>query len=251
MVSTELIATLAASLCTMLAAIGEFTPYTIKNSAIATILRGIETEITGLRPISRSAKGKDWHRFMGHRENPRPGGRSARVQAAVHQSVRDMLVTMERADVTIPLIAQRANVTPSTIYRRWGDLQELLADVAAAHLQPDGEPARIGTARADLEVWVEQYADEMASGVGRQMLRDILAAADGTNAEKCSGYTEHQLCVLIARANEYGELFPSLEELMDHLIAPIVYRILFDEAPDADYVRALVVKLMAGEAFRT
>ncbi len=181
---------------------------------------------------------------MGYRENPRPGGRSARVQAAVHQSVRDMLATMDRAEVTIPLIAQRANVTPSTIYRRWGDLQELLADVAAARLRPEGEPARIGSAREDLEAWVEQYADEMASGVGRQMLRDILAAADSANAEKCGTYTRYQLSVFIARAEACGEPFPTLMELMDHLISPIIYRILFDQAPDPDYVRKLVAKVM-------
>lgn len=181
---------------------------------------------------------------MSYRENPRPGGRSARVQAAVHQSVRDMLATMDRADVTIPLIAQRANVTPSTIYRRWGDLQELLADVAAARLQQEGEPATIGSARQDLEAWVEQYADEMASGVGRQMLRDILAAADSANAEKCGTYTRYQLGVFIARAEKCGEPFPTLEELMDHVISPIIYRILFDCLPDTGYVRGLIARVM-------
>lgn len=187
---------------------------------------------------------------MSYRENPRPGGRSARVQAAVHKSVRDMLSTMDRADVTIPLIAQRDNVTPSTIYRRWGDLQELLADVAASRLKPDCEPAKVGSAREDLEAWVEQYADEMASGVGRQMLRDVLSVPDGTNAERCSGYSQHQLCVLIARAKECGEVFPSMEELMDHVISPIIYRILFDHALGSDYVRKLIAKVMPASASR-
>ncbi|AYG65161.1 MULTISPECIES: TetR/AcrR family transcriptional regulator [unclassified Rhizobium] len=188
---------------------------------------------------------------MGYRENPRPGGRSARVQAAVHQSIREMLATMDRADITIPMIAQRANVTPSTIYRRWGDLQELLADVAASRLQPEGEPARIGSPREDLEAWAEQYADEMASGVGRQMLRDILSAADAANAEKCSGYTQQQLAVFVARAMEQGEPFPTLTELMDHVISPVIYRILFDQAPGPDYVRKLVAKVMPEGALKT
>ena len=188
---------------------------------------------------------------MGYRENPRPGGRSARVQAAVHQSVRDMLATMDRADVTIPLIAQRANVTPSTIYRRWGDLQALLADVAASHLRPEGEPASIGSAREDLAAWVEQYADEMASGLGRQMLRDVLAAADSANAEKCGTYMRCQLSVFIARAEACSEPFPTLTELMDHVISPIIYRILFDQAPDSDYVRGLVTKVMPESTART
>lgn len=185
---------------------------------------------------------------MGYRENPRPGGRSARVQAAVHQSVRDMLSTMDRADLTIPLIAQRANVTPSTIYRRWGDLQALLADVAASRLQPEEAPTKIGSARDDLEAWVEQYADEMASGAGREMIRDVLSAADMTNAERCSGYTQHQLCALIARAEEYDEAFPTLTELMDYVISPIMYRALFDQAPERDYVLKLIARVMPENA---
>ncbi len=188
---------------------------------------------------------------MGYRENPRPGGRSARVQVAVHQSVRDMLAARDRADITIPLIAQRAKVTPSTIYRRWGGLQELLADVAASRLQPEGEPARIGSAREDLEAWAEQYADEMASGVGRQLLRDVLSAADCTNAEKCCTYTRTQLAVLIARAEKRGEPFPTEEELMDHVISPIIYRILFDRAPGPDHVRKLIAKVMPESVVKT
>lgn len=181
---------------------------------------------------------------MVSRENPRPGGRSARVQASVHQAVHDMLVAMDRAEVTIPLIAQRANVTPSTIYRRWGDLQELLADVAASRLQPETEPAETGSVRADLQAWTEQYADEMSSGAGRQMIRDILSVPDTANAEKCSGYTQQQLRVLIARAQERGEPFPTLTELMDYVISPIMYRILFEQPPNADCVRGLISRVM-------
>lgn len=35
-----------------------------------------------------------------------------------------------REGLTVPAIAERAGVTPSTIYRRWGNLRELLSDVA-------------------------------------------------------------------------------------------------------------------------
>ncbi|MEF0941974.1 TetR/AcrR family transcriptional regulator [Rhizobium sp. BR 362] len=182
---------------------------------------------------------------MVSKENPRPGGRSARVQAAVHQAVREMLARMERADVTIPLIAQRANVTPSTIYRRWGDLQELLADVAASRLQPETEPLKTGSGRSDLQAWAEQYADEMSSGAGRQMIRDILAVSGTANAEKCAGYTQQQLRVIIARAEEQGEAFPTLTELMDFVISPIMYRILFDQVPNSDYIHGLISRVMS------
>ena len=56
----------------------------------------------------------------------RPGGRSARVQAAVHGATSALIAEHGRAAVTVPMIAARAGVTPSTIYRRWGELADLL-----------------------------------------------------------------------------------------------------------------------------
>ncbi|NWE73817.1 helix-turn-helix transcriptional regulator, partial [Pseudomonas gingeri] len=67
---------------------------------------------------------------MAIKESIRPGGRSARVQESIHAAVRALLEEQDRSTLTVPQIAARAGVTPSTIYRRWGDLSELLADVA-------------------------------------------------------------------------------------------------------------------------
>src|SRR3546814_10149871 len=103
----------------------------------------------------------------------RPGGRSARVQAAVHQAVRQLLEERDRSELTVPAVAERAAVTPPTIYRRWGDLQALLADVAVERIRPDEAPLDTGTAEGDLTRWAEQYADEMASDPGREMIRDV------------------------------------------------------------------------------
>ncbi|WP_426239537.1 TetR/AcrR family transcriptional regulator [Pararhizobium sp. DWP1-1-3] len=185
---------------------------------------------------------------MNIRENIRPGGRSARVQASVHKAVRGLLSTMDRSDVTIPLIATEAGVTPSTIYRRWGDLQELLADVAVERLRPDALPKDTGSARADLTQWAEQYADEMASGPGRAMIRDVLSsvATDSRNAGKCCGYTREQLQVIAGRARDRGEDFPDVETVIDTVVAPIMYRILFDDVPPAsDKVLGLVESVLA------
>ena len=93
---------------------------------------------------------------MAIKEGLRPGGRSARVQESIHSAVRDLLQTQDRATLTVPQIAARAGVTPSTIYRRWGDLAALLADVAIARMRPDSEPANTGSLRGDLRAWAEQ-----------------------------------------------------------------------------------------------
>jgi AcrR family transcriptional regulator len=181
---------------------------------------------------------------MVSKQNPRPGGRSARVQATVHATVLAMLSEMDRSALTIPLIAQRANVTPSTIYRRWGDLAELLADVALARLQPETEPADTGNPRVDLAIWIEQYADEMASDIGRQLLHDVLATSDRPNVERCCAYTRHQLAIIVDRAEARKDTFPTLQELMDHLVSPIIFRILFDRGPDVADVQRLVEHIL-------
>jgi AcrR family transcriptional regulator len=177
---------------------------------------------------------------MAVKENIRPGGRSARVQASVHEAVRELLAEMSRTEITVPLIAARAGVTPSTIYRRWGDMQELLADVAVERLRPDTGPADTGSAAGDLEAWAEQYAEEMSSGPGREYIRDVLAAQTGDNANKCCNFIRQQIAMIAERAKARGEAFPEVEAVMDAVAAPIMYRILFGEAPTTARVRELV-----------
>ena len=179
------------------------------------------------------------------KENLRPGGRSARVQASVHKAVRELMAEMNRADVTIPLIAGKAGVTPSTIYRRWGDLQELLADVAVERLRPDMEPVDIGSGKADLEAWAEQYAEEMSSGPGREMIRDVLAAQAGAQCRKMLRIYPPADRVIAERAKARGETFPDVDLVMDRVVAPIMYRILFGDVPNAARVRDLVAHVMS------
>ncbi|MET7243896.1 TetR/AcrR family transcriptional regulator [Methylobacterium sp. EM32] len=178
---------------------------------------------------------------MAEREaGPRPGGRSARVQASVHRAARDLLARMDRAEVTIPLIAAEAGVTPSTIYRRWGELNELLADVAVERLRPDMVPVETGSGRGDLLAWAEQYAEEMSSRLGREMIRDVLAAEGGAGPRRCCGYVRQQIAAIAERAAARGEVFPHIDTVLDRVVAPIVYRILFDEALGAERVGGLV-----------
>ncbi|QDL94414.1 TetR/AcrR family transcriptional regulator (plasmid) [Paroceanicella profunda] len=176
----------------------------------------------------------------------RPGGRSARVQASVHAAVTRLLASENRAAVTIPMIAAEAGVTPSTIYRRWGDLQELLADVAVERFRPDTPPADTGTARGDLEAWAEQYLEEMASEPGRAMIRDVIASQSCTgNATRCCFYTRSQIEEIGARAAARGEPFPDTDRVIDTVVGPIMYRILFWETPSAEQGLRLVSRLFA------
>ncbi|MET8556436.1 TetR/AcrR family transcriptional regulator [Streptomyces sp. NPDC004959] len=182
---------------------------------------------------------------MSSKQRARPGGRSARVQASVHAAVRELLEERGREALTVPLVAQRAGVTPSTVYRRWGNLQELLSDVAVERLRPDTEPEDHGDLRSDLTAWAEQFLDEMMSVSGRAYIRDaLLGDPDGSNAGQCSAYAAEQLRVILARATDREENAPDVETAMDHIVAPMMYRILFRPAGlDAAYARRLVTEL--------
>ena len=49
---------------------------------------------------------------MAVKEQVRIGGRSARIQAAVHAAVRELTAEADRGELTVPVIAARAGVTP-------------------------------------------------------------------------------------------------------------------------------------------
>ncbi|SRR5579859_630176 len=158
----------------------------------------------------------------------RPGGRSARIQASVHQAVEDLLREVGRAELTVPMVAARAGVTPSTLYRRWGDLTHLLADVSAQRLQPDQALPDSGDWRADLRAWTEQYADEMSSKLGRQMLRDVISASVETGiANNCRAFVVQQIASICARGGDTLDA----ESVIEQVVSPILYRILFDDRP--------------------
>lgn len=169
---------------------------------------------------------------MNRRPMVRPGGRSARVQQSVHDAVRELEAEVGRAALTVPLIAARAGVTPSTVYRRWGDLRELLSDVAVERLRPEESPEDHGALDADLRTWAEQFLEEMSSPPGRAYIRDaLLGDPDGGNAGQCSRFAAEQIDVILDRARRRGEDAPDTESVLDRVVAPMMYRILFRPGP--------------------
>jgi len=165
---------------------------------------------------------------MSHRTLPRPGGRSARVQAAVHEAVKALKLELgDRAALTVPAIATRAGVTPSTIYRRWGDLPQLLAAVAVDELHPDAEPLETGSFDGDIVAWLEQYFDEISSAPGRAMLRDILGNQGYECTGKCNEFIRGQLEQIAQRTYTQQTTNISIDLIVDDIVGPLLYGLLF------------------------
>jgi AcrR family transcriptional regulator len=179
------------------------------------------------------------------RERIRVGGRSARIQTAVHEAVKRLAAGADREELTVPQIAAEAGVTPSTIYRRWGDLSALLADVAVERLRPIADPEDTGAVASDLRLFIEQFMEEMSSPVGRALMRDVFSSEE-TYPCQCAGFTREHLATIVSRAKARGETAFDVDEVLDHVVAPIIYHILYgDRELTLDYCHALLGRLQS------
>src|SRR3954463_11864826 len=86
------------------------------------------------------------------------GGRAAGV-SSVRYAVEELVRERGAEKVTIPLVAERAGVNPTSVYRRWGDAATLLNDIATYRLDPQRELPRTGDLRADLIAWAREIVE--------------------------------------------------------------------------------------------
>ncbi|WP_052752460.1 TetR/AcrR family transcriptional regulator [Tatumella morbirosei] len=178
----------------------------------------------------------------------RPGGRAARIQAAVYAAVEYLQQHKGSTGLSVHNIAEQAGVNPTTIYRRWGSLNQLLSDVSLQKLLPDSEPEDTGSLHQDFSRWLEEYVDELATETGRKLLSDIVAAPDDEYRVRCQNRHFSQIDAIRHRAIQRGETPPQTMQVMDELIAPLVYRIMFsDTLPDFSLASALLDKLLKSE----
>lgn len=177
----------------------------------------------------------------------RPGGRSERIQIAVHHAVKSLIAEEPTQELTIAMIAAKAEVPPSTIYRRWETLSKLLEDVASERFLPDSVPKNTGSFRGDLEHWLGQLVDDISSGPGHTLLRERLSNV--RVAQIAAGYTFQNLVCLCDRCEGRGEPVPNPDRLMDMIFAPIIYRIFFTgQAISKGYQRELIESALASES---
>jgi AcrR family transcriptional regulator len=87
---------------------------------------------------------------MARRPLSRPGGRAARVREKVLAAVDELLVEGGYDALGIDAVAARSGVHRATIYRRWGSVAMLLADLLARGTERDWTPPDTGTLEGDL-----------------------------------------------------------------------------------------------------
>ena len=180
----------------------------------------------------------------------RPGGRSARVRAEVHQAVTGLISERGYGNFTVGEVAARAGVADTSVYRRWGDLETLLTDVALTRLNAQSPMPDTGSLAGDLRAYAANVAREITGPNGLAVLRLVIAlsgngqqgrqARDDFLAER-----NRQLQSMLDRAGERGEYPPDASGVVDHILAPMYIRVLFGAGPlTPDYVDGLVERLL-------
>ncbi|WP_214321565.1 TetR/AcrR family transcriptional regulator [Nonomuraea sediminis] len=168
----------------------------------------------------------------------RPGGRTARVRAAVLEATQDELVEHGFHGLTMDQVAAKAGVGKTTVYRRWGstaglvtDLMNDLADQSAAH-------ADTGSIEDDLRANATNVLGAITDLRLGATLQAVIAAAtcdqqaaDALNAFYLRRITEWARVVDLAV--ERGELPPGTDgpEVIRAISAPLYYRLVVTREP--------------------
>lgn len=180
------------------------------------------------------------------RETSFPGGRAGRVLAAIHSSVGE-LVGEGAIKLTFPVIAERAGVNPTTLYRRWDSVDALMEEVAVAVLTRDGDVVPdLGSLEADLTEWAVLIARDITRPERIRYLRAMVSARTGLVVRCPVMEARHeQASVMVSRARERGETTPSALQILDHVISPLYHHVAFALDVSDDYPRRLVRDVMS------
>lgn len=170
----------------------------------------------------------------------RPGGRSAQVQNKVRTALEELVAEEGSDRVTVPAVAERAGVSASSIYRRWGDLQGLLTETATQRLDPDRPLKDTGELRKDLEAWARELIAHLTQPGNTSLMKAAAALTRGDDTD-CLRNRKVEVSTLVERARARNESTPGTQQVIDHVFAPIVFRLMF--GGDA-VTPALAVKLV-------
>lgn len=175
----------------------------------------------------------------------RPGGRSQAVSLSIRNAVEDLVAERGGDKVTIPMVAERAGVNATSIYRRWGDAAAMINDVATYRLDPARPIPNSGDLRVDLEQWLGEIVRHYRKPVNAALLRGGAAGAGDTMTD-CLRNRRAEAAAMLELHKPNPR--PTVEEIVDQLIAPVVYRAIFLPWTLDDTVAARLVRQLLGES---
>ncbi|GGW70587.1 TetR/AcrR family transcriptional regulator [Streptomyces xantholiticus] len=168
----------------------------------------------------------------------RPGGRTAKVRAAVLEATRDALADSGFHALNLDRIAAAAGVGKTTVYRRWGSavglVTDLLRDMAEQSLPASDTGSLEGDLRANARVVLDTLTDPRMGPVFRAVI--AAAACDEECADALHGFYATRLsewAPVAERGLVRGELPAGTDplEVVRAVSAPLYYRFAVSREP--------------------
>ncbi|WP_369360638.1 TetR/AcrR family transcriptional regulator [Streptomyces sp. cg2] len=161
----------------------------------------------------------------------RPGGRTARIRRQVLDAVLAELGDHGYDGLTTDGVAARAGVHRTTVYRRWGDVGGLLADVLDAASDDDWQPPDTGSLEGDLTALNQEIQEALT---GQPPIVTALIAASfrsekAAHAQRRLWEDRYARCeIVVDRAVRRGELPPhtAARPLLIAATAPMYHQLL-------------------------
>jgi AcrR family transcriptional regulator len=164
--------------------------------------------------------------------NP-PGGRTARVRAAVLDATVAELVEHGYAALSVEGVAARAGVNKTTVYRRWGSKDSLIVDAVETFAVAQADVPDSGDVDEDLQLWARSILRTLTGPVSGALVRAVFGGAGDSPP-----VTElrHRFWLIraalvrpvVERAVQRGQLpaGTDADEVIKHVGAPLYYRLL-------------------------
>lgn len=167
------------------------------------------------------------------------------MRNAIYAAVGELMAE-GASKISFPVIAERAGVNPTTLYRRWADVDALLEEVSVAALTRDGESVPdTGSLEGDLIEWARVIAADITRPQRTRYLRSMVSARPDLVAScPVMDTRREQASEMVLRAERRAESSPTVAQILDHVIAPLYHRIAFALPMEHDYADQLVRDVM-------
>ncbi|MET8341008.1 TetR/AcrR family transcriptional regulator [Streptosporangium canum] len=166
----------------------------------------------------------------------RPGGRTARIRTQVLDAVLAELGEHGYDGLTMDAVAARAGVHRATVYRRWGDVGGLLADVLDAASDDDWQPLDTGSLQGDLAALNHEI--QAALTAQPPIVAALIAASfrseQADHAQRRLWEDRYARCeIIVSRAVRRDELPPHTDarRLLIAATAPLYHQLVLLRTP--------------------
>jgi AcrR family transcriptional regulator len=185
----------------------------------------------------------------------RPGGRTARVRTAVLRAAGDALAEHGIDNLDLADVARRAGVGKTTVYRRWGTLTNLVADLLADMAEQSLPRTETGALLDDLLTNARLVRRTLADPRQGALFKAMIAAAtcDPNTADALHHFYDVRVdewAPCVQQAIDRGELPADTDphEVIRAVSAPLYYRLLTSGEPLDDAAAERAARATAAAA---